>query len=335
MKKKTDIVIIGGGPIGIFTVFEAGMLEMSCHLIESQESIGGQCKYLYPEKPIYDIPAYPVITAEELIDKLTRQIQPFKPVFHCKRTAYEVTKQENDMFHVKLDSGEVIECRAVIIAGGCGSFEPNKPMVNNLADFEANNIHYMVENKARFAKKDIVIAGGGDSAVDWAISLVDIARKIHVVHRRNKFRCHPKSEQDLYRLAKTGKINTVIPYQLFSVEGENGNLKKVIVKTLSGDESKIIKADELLIFFGLKTNLEYITEWGLEIENKRITVNNNNYVTDIPGIYAIGDIANYPGKLKLILTGFAEAAAACYDIRKSMFPEKAFNFEYSTNKRIK
>ena len=334
MIKKTDIVIIGGGPTGIFTIFQAGMLDMSCHLIESQESIGGQCKYLYPEKPIYDIPGYPIITAEDLVKKLQQQAEVFKPVYHCARSIHKIEKQTNNAFHVILDNNEIIECLAIIIAAGCGSFEPNKPMLHNRENFEGKHIHYMIEDKSRFAGKKIVIAGGGDSAVDWAISLTETAKKIYVVHRRDKFRCHSKSQKDLYDLAKQKKVEMIIPYQLFSVEGEE-KLERVIVRTLSGDDEKILQADELLIFFGLRNDLGNISEFGLESENKKILVNQSNCITNIQGIYAVGDIANYLGKLKLILTGFAEAAAACHDIRKSIFQDKPFNFEYSTNKGLK
>lgn len=334
MIKKIDIVIIGGGPIGIFAIFEAGMLDMSCCLIESQDSIGGQCKYLYPEKPIYDIPAYPVISAEELIEKLKEQADGFKPVYRCGIAAYKITQIENNKFHVELENGEIVESKAVIISGGCGSFEPNKPIVENIDSVAKEHIHYCVESKAYFANKKVVIAGGGDSAVDWAVSLNDIAYKIYLVHRREKFRCHPSNIKKLYDLVEQGKVEMVIPYQLSSVVGKEGKLEKVVVKTISSDNTKDLIAEELLILFGLKSTLGHIENWGLVIENRKILVHQSNCVTNIPGIYAIGDIASYQGKLKLILTGFAEAATACYDIRMNVFADKVFNFEYSTNKGL-
>ncbi len=330
--QNTDVVIIGGGPVGVFAIFEAGMLDMSCHLVESQKAIGGQCKYLYPEKPIYDIPGYPKISAEGLIDKLKEQSERFNPFYHLGRTAVRVEKKAENDFDVTLDNGHVIACKAVIISGGCGAFEPNKPMVRNLTDFEGENVHYMVSSRADFDGKDIVIAGGGDSAVDWAISLADVARKIYVVHRRAKFRCHPQSQEELYKLSETDKVEMLIPYQLSSLEGKEGRLESVLVKEVGCDNTKSIDADELLIFFGLRNDLGPIIDWGLSIENKRVLVNQRNCMSNISGIYAIGDVASYEGKLKLILTGFAEAAAACHDIRQSIFADTAFNFEYSTNK---
>ncbi len=332
MKHNTDTVIIGGGPIGIFAAFETGMLDMSCHIIEMQSLVGGQCRYLYPEKPIYDIPGYPVISGEELVNKLKMQAAPFKPRYHCGRLASCIKKLKNKKFIVALDNGEEIECYAVIIAGGCGVFEHNKPMVENIEQFEKKHVHYIIDNKDIFSGKNILIAGGGDSAVDWAIVLADIAKKVYVVHRRNKFRCHPRSEKILYDLARKGLIEMLIPYQLFSLSGEGEILQKVILKTLSGDQLKELQIDDLLIFFGLKSSLGPILDWGFVIENKKIIVNNENFCSNQEGIYAVGDIADYPGKLKLIVTGFAEVAAACHHIRKNVFSDKVFNFEYSTNK---
>lgn len=335
INNNTDIVIIGAGPIGIFTIFEAGMLGMSCHVIESQDSIGGQCQYLYADKPIYDIPAYPEITAKELINKLAQQVKPFNPTYHCGRVACEIDKQQDGKFHVIMDNGKHIKCSAIVIAAGCGAFEPHKPQAEGLEQFEGKCVHYMVKDKNHFLNKKVMIVGGGDSAVDWAIDLINIAKKIYVVHRRKKFRCHPKSEETLYNLSKEGKIEMLIPYQLHSLFGESSTLQQINLQTLS-DESTLLslKADEILILFGLKNDLNHIKNWDLEIENKKIVVDKTHYRTNIPGIYAIGDIATYPGKLKLILTGFAEAATTCHDIYKLLFPNKALNFEYSTNKGI-
>ena len=334
MIDTTDIVIIGAGPIGIFTIFQAGMLNMSCHVIEAREVIGGQCKYLYADKPIYDIPGYPMITAADLIDKLQEQAQPFNPIYHCGRLAMQIDKREDDKFQVTMDNGAIIVCTAIIVAGGCGAFEPNKPLVENLEEFEGKGIHYMVSNKKYFSNKNIAIAGGGDAAVDWAIALVDIAKKIYLIHRRNKFRCHAKSEQDLYKLATENKIDMLIPYQLHSVDGQNNTLQSVTVKTLSGDDSQVLEIDDLLVFFGLQMYLGPIAHWGLTLHNKKLEVQQVNYRTNREGIYAIGDIAHYPGKLKLILSGFAEAATACHDIYKLVFPDNILHFEYSTNKSI-
>ncbi len=330
MNNTTDIVIIGAGPVGIFAIFQAGMLNMSCHVIETREEIGGQCKYLYPNKPIYDIPGYPMITAIDLIEQLKIQAKPFKPVYHCGRLATEINKREDKKFQVTMDNGKVIICTAIIVAGGCGAFEPNKPLVTNLDQFD--NIHYMVDDPQDFANKNVAIAGGGDSAVDWSIVLANIAKKVYFVHRRNKLRCHAKSEEELHQLAQQGKVEMVIPYQLDAVNGSGRQLQSLTVKTLSGDSIRELEIDALLVFFGLQMYLGPIANWGLKLHNKKIMVEKSNYATNIEGIYAIGDMADYPGKLKLILSGFAEAATVCHDIYKLVFPNEILHFEYSTNK---
>jgi thioredoxin reductase (NADPH) len=330
---KTDVAIIGAGPVGLFAVFECGMLKMKCHVIDSLEHIGGQCTALYPEKPIYDIPAYPEIMAGELIAKLEEQAEPFGPVYHLNQQTTDLKQLPEGGFEITTSIGTVIHCRAIIIAAGAGAFGPNRPPLDHLEKFEGTSVFYMVKRKADFTDKKIVIAGGGDSAVDWALSLADIARKIYFVHRRDKFRAAPESVDRLQKLAVAGKVEMVIPYQLHRLEGSNGQLSSVIVADLDGKE-KTLDADTLLPFFGLTPQLGAIAEWGLNIEHFHIPADPLTMQTAVPGIFAAGDVAQYPHKLKLILTGFSEAAQAAHAIHPLVFPGEALHFVYSTSKGV-
>lgn len=331
---STDIAVIGAGPVGLFAVFEAGMLKMSCHVIDTLDFIGGQCTALYPEKPIYDIPGHPEINAQELIEKLEKQASPFKPVYHFGQQVIALKPLKNGGFELTTSKQVKITAKAVVIAAGCGAFGPNRPPLEGLESYEGKSIFYLVRKRSDFAGKRVVIAGGGDSAVDWALSLSEVAKQVYVVHRRPKFRCAPESASRLDQLAKEGKIEMVVPYQLDALEGEKGILRKVIVKTLEG-ESKALEADILLPFFGLAMELGPIAEWGLDIEhNKFITVNPETLETSTKGIFAIGDIASYPGKLKLILNGFAEAAMASHAMYKIVHPGEVLHFEYSTTSGV-
>ena len=330
---KTDIVIVGAGPSGLFSVFEAGMLKMKCHIIDTLEIIGGQCTALYPEKPIYDIPAHPKVLASELIELLEAQAEPFHPVYHLNQQVQKIDEKNDGSFVVETSKNVKIECKAIIIAGGCGAFGPNRPPLENIEKFEGNSIFYSVRNKKEFVDKKVVIAGGGDSAVDWAISLAEIAQKIYVVHRRDKFRCAPESAEKMKKLEAQGKIEMVIPFQLEGLEGNDSKLSHVIVKDFDNNIKKI-EADYLLPFFGLAMELGPIANWGLNLNKHHIEVDRGTMQTSIKGIYAVGDIATYPHKLKLILTGFAECASACHDIFKLAFPDQVYHFEYSTSKGI-
>ena len=330
--QKTDVVIIGAGPTGLFAIFECGMLKMKCHVIDSLEHVGGQCTALYPEKPIYDIPALPSVAAGELIARLEEQAEPFQPVYHLNQQAQAVEKTAEG-FKVTTSTGTVIDCRAIIIAAGAGAFGPNKPPLANLDQFEGKSIFYMVKQRKDFTGKKIVIAGGGDSAVDWAISLSELAEKIYFVHRRDKFRAAPESVDRLNKIAATGKIEMVIPYQLHGLTGANGNLKGVTVADLDGKE-KTLDADTLLPFFGITPQLGHIANWGVTVEHHHIPVDQSTSETNIPGIFAVGDVATYPKKLKLILTGFAEAAQAAHAIHPLVFPGEALHFVYSTTKGV-
>lgn len=328
---KTDLIIIGAGPAGLFTIFEAGMLKMQCHVIDTLDFIGGQCTALYPEKPIYDIPAHPQISANDLIDNLEQQAAPFSPTYHLGQQVVATEKIDNGWL-VTTSKGTKIEGQAIIIAAGCGAFGPNRPPIEGLEQYENHSIFYMVRRKQDLAGKRVAIAGGGDSAADWAIELADVASHIYMIHRRPKFRCAPESATKLQELADAGKIEMVIPYQLDGLEGEGNQLQKVIVKTLDG-ESRALGADILLPFFGLAMELGPIADWGLNIDNKHIQVDAATMQTNQEGIFAIGDIAQYKGKLKLILNGFAEAAMACHACY-SLVHDEALHFEYSTTKGV-
>ena len=330
---KTDIVIVGAGPSGLFSIFEAGMLKMKCHIIDTLEIIGGQCTALYPEKPIYDSPAHPKVLASELIELLEAQAEPFHPVYHLNQQVQKINEKNDGSFVVETSKNIKIECKAIIIAGGCGAFGPNRPPLENIEKFEGSSIFYSVRNKKEFVDKKVVIAGGGDSAVDWAISLAEIAQKIYVVHRRDKFRCAPESADKMKKLEAQGKIEMVIPFQLEGLEGNDSKLSHVIVKDFDNNLKKI-EADYLLPFFGLAMELGPIANWGLNLNKHHIEVDRGTMQTSIKGIYAVGDIATYPHKLKLILTGFAECASACHDIFKLVFPDQVYHFEYSTSKGI-
>ena len=329
---KTDIIIIGAGPAGLFMVFEAGMLKMKCHVIDSLEIIGGQCSALYPEKPIYDIPAHPEISAEDLIYNLSKQAEPFNPVYHLGEQVIGLEKIE-DEFMVTTSKNKKITAKAVVIAAGSGAFGPNKPPLNDIEEYEGKSIFYAIAKKEFFAGKDIVIAGGGDSAVDWALNLCNIANSLSLVHRRAKFKCSPDSQAKLEALSSASQINIIVPYQLNSLVGNNGILKEVIVSNLDGDKLSL-KADVLLPFFGLSMNLGPILDWNLKMSKNLIQVNPSNMETNIKGVYAIGDVCHYEGKLKLILNGFAECAMAAYSIYNIVHKNEALHFEYSTTKGI-
>ncbi|MBX7146625.1 MAG: NAD(P)/FAD-dependent oxidoreductase [Alphaproteobacteria bacterium] len=330
---KTNVTIIGAGPVGLFAIFQCGMLGLQCHVIDALDSIGGQCTALYPEKPIYDIPAYPKIDATELIHNLHQQALPFKPVFHLDQQVRKLTQQNDQSWLLETSNGQIIQSRTVIIAAGVGAFGPNRPPLEKIEIYENKSVFYYVKQKELFRNKTLVIAGGGDSAIDWTLSLSEIAQKIYLVHRRHKFRASPESIHQLEKLKQTHKIELITPYQLTSLEGDNGYLNNVIVQDLDQHEKKL-EADYLLAFFGLSMDLGPITQWGLHLDHHHIAINPANQRTNLPGIYAIGDIVHYQGKLKLILTGFHEAAVAAHDIRKYLHPDEVFHFEYSTTKGI-
>lgn len=329
---KKDVVVIGAGPSGLFAVFECGMLGLKCAVFDALAEIGGQCTALYPEKPIYDIPGFPSVLAGDLIAHLEAQVAPFAPEYHLGQQIVSLSK-EGGFWRVKSSKGVEIECSAIIIAGGAGAFGPNRPPLQDIEKYEGTSVFYMVRRKEDFRGKRIVIAGGGDSAVDWALSLAPIAEKLYVVHRRDKFRAAPESVRQMEDFVNKGQIEMVVPYQLHNLRGQDNKINEVIVQTLEGQE-RSLPADVLLPFYGLSTDLGPIGEWGLTVEHKHIAVDPATSQTSVEGIYAIGDIAAYKNKLKLILTGFNEGALAAHAIHRQMFPDQELHFEYSTTKGV-
>jgi thioredoxin reductase (NADPH) len=328
----TDVAIIGAGPAGLFAVFELGMLKLSSVLIDALTDIGGQCSALYPEKPIYDIPAHPSIEAGELIAHLDAQIAPFSaPKLLGRRV--DALAGAVGTFRLQTDQHDEIHAKAVIIAAGAGAFGPNRPPLDGLPEFEAAGaVQYHVRRREELRGKRVVIAGGGDSAVDWALALKDIAT-VSVVHRRPKFRAAPGSADLLDAAAARGEVEMVIPYQLHALHGAGGRLDTVEVATLKGD-TRHLPADVLLPFFGLSMDLGPIAAWGLDREGAHIRIAPSTCQTSLPGVFAIGDVASYPGKLKLILQGFSEAAMAAHAIFPIARPNEALHFEYSTTKGV-
>jgi thioredoxin reductase (NADPH) len=328
----TDVAIIGAGPVGLFAVFELGMLKLSSVLIDALAEVGGQCAALYPEKPIYDIPAHPAIDAGDLVARLERQIAPFHAPRLLGRRVVGLAGAPGALV-LTTDQGDTVRCKAVVVAAGAGAFGPNRPPLDGLAHYEAAGaVQYYVRRREDFRDRRVVIAGGGDSAVDWALALKDIAR-VAVVHRRGKFRAAPESAAQLDAAARAGEIELVIPYQLHALHGTDGTLAEVEVATLQG-ETRRVPADVLLPFFGLSMDLGPIAAWGLEHHLHHVTIDPATCQTSMAGVFAIGDVASYPGKLKLILQGFSEAAIAAHAIFGVVHPGEALHFEYSTTKGV-
>jgi thioredoxin reductase (NADPH) len=325
---KTDILIIGAGPTGLFTVFEAGLLKLKCHLIDALPQPGGQCSEIYPKKPIYDIPAFPEILAGDLVDNLMKQIQPFQPGFTLGERAQSIQKLDDGTFIVTTNKGTKHHAPIVAIAGGLGSFEPRKPPIPNIADFEDKGVEYIIRDPELYRDKDVFIAGGGDSALDWSIFLTDVASSVTLVHRRNEFRGALDSVEKVQELKDKAKIQLITPGEVVGIVGEK-KLTGVTIKQADGVFEK--PCDHFIPLFGLAPKLGPIADWGLEIEKNAIKVDNTlDYQTNIPGIYAIGDVNTYPGKLKLILCGFHEATLMCQSAYKRIFPDKRHVMKYTT-----
>lgn len=325
---QTDICIIGAGPVGLFAVFEAGLLKMRCHLVDALPQIGGQLSEIYPQKPIYDIPGFPSINAQELVDNLMKQIEPFKPTFTLGERVETVQRQEDKSFILQTNDGTSIHCKVIVIAAGLGSFEPRKPAIEKLEEFEGKGVAYMVKNPEHFRDKKIVLAGGGDSALDWTIFLSNVAERVTLVHRGETFRGAPDSAEKVFEMAKEGKIDLVLKSNITKIDG-NGQLKEVHITSTEGAAS-IVAADHLIPLFGLSPKLGPIAEWGLQIDKSQITVDTTDYSTNVEGIYAIGDINTYTGKLKLILCGFHEGAIMMQSAFKHVFPDQRLSFKYTT-----
>ncbi len=326
---QTDILIIGAGPTGLFAVFEAGLLKLRCHLIDALPQAGGQCAEIYPKKPIYDIPAYPSILAGELVDRLMEQAAPFDPGFTLGERADAVEKDEEGQFIVTTNKGTKHRAPIIAIAGGLGSFEPRKPPVPNLAHFEDRGVEYIIKDPQFYAGKKVVISGGGDSALDWAIFLSDgVAKEVTLIHRRTEFRGHLDSVQKVMDLAAKGKLRLMTNAEVVEAHGED-HLTGLLVK--SKDEGMVeLATDHWVPLFGLSPKLGPIADWNLNIEKNAIEVDTFDYSTNVPGIYAIGDINTYPGKLKLILCGFHEATLMVQSAFKRIYPEKNLVLKYTT-----
>lgn len=325
---ETDILIIGAGPTGLFAVFEAGLLKLRCHIIDALPNIGGQLTELYPKKPIFDIPGYPSIQAGELVKNLREQIKQFQPGFTLNETAKTIDKQADGTFIVNTDKGTRHHAKAVAIAAGLGSFEPRKPLIDNIADYEEKGVEYFVKDPEKYKDKKIVIAGGGDSALDWTIVLADIAKEVTLVHRRNEFRGALDSVEKVQSLKNQGKVNLITPAEIVGIKG-NGKVESLVIEKEGQTFDK--EVDYFIPLFGLIPKLGPIADWGLEIEKNAIKVNNAlDYQTNIEGIYAIGDINIYPGKLKLILCGFHEATLMCQSIYSKIYPNRKYVLKYTT-----
>jgi thioredoxin reductase (NADPH) len=327
---KTDVLIIGAGPCGLFAVFELGLLDMKTHLIDILDKIGGQCAELYPEKPIYDIPGVPYVTAQGLVDALMTQIKPFGANFHLQEMVEKIEKIGDPLFRVTTDRGKVFEVKVVVIAAGGGSFQPKRPPIPGIEQYEGTSVFYAVRQMEAFRDKRILIVGGGDSALDWTLNLAPLASHLTLLHRRSEFRAAPDSVNKMMTLVGEGKIDFVLG-QVSALEGEGGRIAKAIVKRNDGSNFEIA-CDAILPFFGLTMKLGPVADWGIEMKDgEYVLVDTATFESSVPGIFAIGDINWYPGKLKLILSGFHEAALMAQKAHRYVFPDKRLVFQYTTS----
>lgn len=325
---KTDICIIGAGPVGLFAVFEAGLLKMRCHVMDALPQIGGQLSEIYPKKPIYDIPGYPEIMAQDLVENLAQQIAPFEPTFTLGERVEELERLEDGSFHLTTNEGTEVHCKVVVIAGGLGCFEPRKPAIPNLEAYESKGIHYIIKNPEQYRGKRVVISGGGDSALDWVMYLSELTSELTLVHRGSSFRGAPDSAQKVLDLAEQGKINLQLTANVTGIHG-NGKLEACEI-TDSENNLSNVSTDYFIPLFGLSPKLGPLANWGLNLDKNAIEVDTLDYSTNIPGIYAIGDINTYPNKLKLILCGFHEAALMSHSAFKYVYPDKKASLKYTT-----
>ncbi len=326
---KTDVVIIGAGPVGLFAVFELGLLDMKVHLIDILDKVGGQCAELYPEKPIYDIPGIPIVTGHGLTEALMAQIKPFGPTFHLGEMVTTIEKIGEPAFRVATDTGKSFECKAVVIAAGGGSFQPKRPPINGIEPYEDKSVHYAVRKMEQFRDKRLLVVGGGNSALDWTLNLHPLARRLTLVHRRDEFRGAPDSVNKMRALVAAGHMDLKIG-QVTELEGADGQLAAATIKDKAGALERI-EIDAMLPFFGLTMKLGPVADWGLELKDNLIPVDTAAFETNIPGIFAIGDINTYPGKLKLILSGFHEGALMAQQAYHYVYPDKKLVFQYTTS----
>jgi len=328
----TEVVIIGAGPCGLFQVFELGLLGIGAHLVDSLQHAGGQCAELYPEKPIYDIPALPVCGAQELVDRLMKQIEPFHPTLHLGQEVIEFARKDNGRFHLRTTAGTTFDTGAVVIAAGVGSFQARRIGIEGTEPFEGVSLHYRVKSSSALQGQDLVIFGGGDSALDWTLELLPKARSVTLVHRRTEYRAAPASVAKMQAHVAAGRMRQfeALPHSLIV---DNGKLRGVNIKARDG-AMHALSADQLLVFFGLHPKLGAIAEWGLELEKKALKVDTEKFQTSLPGVFAVGDINTYPGKKKLILSGFHEAALAAFAIQHHLYPQKKQFLQYTTTSPI-
>ena len=326
---KTDVLIVGAGPIGLFAVFELGLLDMKCHLVDILDKIGGQCAELYPEKPIYDIPGIPYVSAQGLVEQLMAQIKPFDPQFHLNEMVQTIERIGDPAFRVTTDEGKTFEAKVLVIAAGGGSFQPKRPPIPGIEGYEDKSVHYAVRKMENFRGKKLLIVGGGDSALDWTLNLAPIASHLTLLHRRDQFRAAPDSVNRAMALVNDKKIDLVLG-QVTGLEGEGGQLRAAIVKRNDGTTGPVA-CEAMLPFFGLTMKLGPVANWGLRLDQELIPVDTEKFETSEPGIFAIGDINTYPGKLKLILSGFHEAALMSQKAHRYVYPDKKLTFQYTTS----
>ena len=325
---EADVLIIGAGPVGLFAVFELGLMDVKCHVVDILDKVGGQCAELYPEKPIYDIPGLPVVSGQELTDRLMEQIKPFGAEFHLGERIDILKRKQDGSFELTTDRGKHFHAKVIVIAAGGGSFTPKRPPLEGIEAFEGTSVHYSVRRIEDFLGKDVLIVGGGDSALDWTLSLEPVAKSLTLLHRRDDFRGAPHSVEKMRALVHEGKIRLVIG-QVGALDGNAGELKSVLIKTKEGEET--ISCDAMLPFFGLTMKLGPIADWGIQLNENLIPVDTEKFETSEKGIFAIGDINWYPGKLKLILSGFHEAALMAQQAARYVYPDKKFLFQYTTS----
>jgi thioredoxin reductase (NADPH) len=329
---ETDVVIIGAGPVGLFAVFELGLLDIKCHLIDILPKVGGQCAELYPEKPIYDIPGFPMVTGQALIDNLMKQIEPFHPTFHIGEMVASVETlgtPEAPKFRLTTDAGTAFTCKTILIAAGGGSFQPKKPPIANIEAYEGTGVFYAVRKMEHFRDKRVLVVGGGDSALDWTVNLQPIAKRLTLLHRRDAFRAAPHTVEQMRSFVASGDMDLHLG-QVVELKGEAPVLEAAVVRRDDGSTFEV-PCDVMLPFFGLTMKLGPIADWGLNLNENLIPVDTEKFETSVPGIFAIGDINTYPGKLKLILSGFHEGALAAQKVHRYVYPEKRLTFQYTTS----